>query len=70
MRIEKIIATVLYEAHGRQVEEIMQTFGEGPKSFYKSPQDCGKKGRGTSWLRLFFYAPGRHAAKALRGLCR
>ncbi len=38
-RIEKIVAMVLHEAHRRQVEEIMETFGEGPESFYKSHRD-------------------------------
>lgn len=35
VRIEKIITTVLDEAHRRQVEETMETLGEGPESFYK-----------------------------------
>ncbi len=35
VRIEKIIATVLHEAHGQQVEEVMDTLGEGPESFYR-----------------------------------
>ncbi len=34
VRIEKIIATVLDEARERQVEETMDTFEEGPESFY------------------------------------
>jgi hypothetical protein len=37
VRIEKIIATVLHEAHNRQVEEVMETFEEGPEGFYRSP---------------------------------
>jgi hypothetical protein len=36
VRIEKIIATVLHEAHERQTEEIMDTLSEGPEGFYKS----------------------------------
>ncbi len=32
--IEKIIATVLDEAHKRQVDEVMNTLQEGPESFY------------------------------------
>ncbi len=34
VRIEKIIATVLDEAHKRQVEEAMDTLSEGPEGFY------------------------------------
>ena len=37
VRIEKIIATVLHEAHKRQVEEIMDTLEEGPEGLYKRP---------------------------------
>lgn len=36
MRIEKIIATVLQEAHKRQVEKVMDTLQEGPEGLYKS----------------------------------
>jgi hypothetical protein len=37
VRIEKIIATVLHEAHERQVEETMYTLSsEGPERFYRS----------------------------------
>jgi hypothetical protein len=32
VRIEKIIATVLDEAHKRQVEEVMDAFSEGPEA--------------------------------------
>ena len=39
VRIEKIIATVLDEAHERQVEEAMDTLSEGPEDFYKSYPD-------------------------------
>ena len=39
VRIEKIIATVLREAHERQVEEIMETLSEGPEGFYRSYLD-------------------------------
>src|SRR5919112_489043 len=35
VRIEKIIATVLHEAHERQVEETMHALSEGPKDFYE-----------------------------------
>jgi hypothetical protein len=35
VRIEKIIATVLDEAHKRQVEETMDTLAEGPEGFYR-----------------------------------
>ena len=37
VRIEKIIATGLDEAHKRQVEEVMETLSEGPESLYKWP---------------------------------
>lgn len=37
VRIEKIIVTVLHEAHKRQVEETMETLAEGPEGFYQSP---------------------------------
>jgi len=39
VRIEKILCTVLHEAHERQVEETMKTFSEGSESFYKSYLD-------------------------------
>lgn len=39
VRMEKIITTVLHEAHERQVEEVAGTFSEGPESFYKSYLD-------------------------------
>ena len=39
VRIEKIICTVLHQAHKRQVEETMETPSEGPESFYKSYYD-------------------------------
>ncbi len=39
VRIEKILVTVLHEAHGRQVEETIETLGEGPEGFYKSRLD-------------------------------
>jgi hypothetical protein len=34
VRIEKIFATVLHEAHERQVEEVMETLSERPENFY------------------------------------
>jgi hypothetical protein len=37
VRIEKIMATVLHEAHKRQVEETMETLAEGPDGFCASP---------------------------------
>jgi hypothetical protein len=37
VRIEKIVATVLHEAHKRQVEEVMDTLQEGPEGLYKRP---------------------------------
>jgi hypothetical protein len=36
VRIEKILVTVLHEAHRRQVEEALKTLSEGPEGFYKS----------------------------------
>ena len=39
MRIEKILCTVLHEAHRQQVEETMETLTEGPEGFYKSYLD-------------------------------
>ncbi len=36
MRIEKILCTVLHEAHRRQVEETMDMLTEGPEGYYKS----------------------------------
>ena len=39
VRIEKILCTVLHEAHRRQVEETMETLGEGPEGFYGSRLD-------------------------------
>jgi hypothetical protein len=38
-RMEKIICTVLHEAHERQVEEATDTLSEGPENFYKSYLD-------------------------------
>jgi hypothetical protein len=35
VRIEKILCTVLDEAHERQVEETMDTLSEGPEAFYR-----------------------------------
>ncbi len=34
MRIEKILCTVLDEAHEQQVEETMDTLSEEPEEFY------------------------------------
>ncbi len=38
-RIEKIIATVLHEAHWRQADEAMDILSEGPEGFYESHLD-------------------------------
>jgi hypothetical protein len=35
IRLEKILATVLREAHRRQVEEAVDTLSEGPEGFYE-----------------------------------
>lgn len=34
VRMEKIIAVVLKKVHGRQTEEAMNAFEEGPEGFY------------------------------------
>jgi hypothetical protein len=34
VRIEKILCTVLHQAHERQMEETMDTFSQGPEGFY------------------------------------
>lgn len=39
VRIEKIVTTVLHEAHKRQVEKVMETLLEGPEEFYKNHLD-------------------------------
>ena len=38
VRIEKILCTVLHEAHRRQVEEAMETLAEGPESESRAEQ--------------------------------
>ena len=35
VRIEKILCTVLHEAHELQVEETMQTLADDPEGFYE-----------------------------------
>ena len=40
VRIEKIICTVIHEAHKRQVEEAMNTLSEDSDNFYKGYLDC------------------------------
>ncbi len=35
VRLEKIIATRLDEAHQRQVEKVIETLAEGPEDLYK-----------------------------------
>ena len=35
VRIEKILATVLNEAHKQQTEEVMEALSEGPEGFYR-----------------------------------
>ena len=39
VRIEKIVVTVLHEAHERQTEEVMDMLSEGPESFYTRPSE-------------------------------
>jgi hypothetical protein len=36
VRIEKILCTVLHEAHKQQIEEVMDTLSERPEGFYKA----------------------------------
>jgi hypothetical protein len=36
VRIEKILCTVLDEAHKQQIEEATETLCEGPEEFYRS----------------------------------
>ena len=35
VRVEKILCTVLYEVHNRQVEGTMDTLSEVPEGFYR-----------------------------------
>ncbi len=51
VRIEKIIVMVLHKAHGRQVEENMETPGEGPEDFYKSTLAESRNFKGTAVQR-------------------
>ena len=39
VRIEKIVVTVLHEAHERQTEEVMDMLSEGPESYYTRPSE-------------------------------
>jgi len=39
VRIEKVLCTVLHEAHEQQVEETTNTLAEGQKGIYKSYLD-------------------------------
>jgi hypothetical protein len=39
VRIEKIVCTVLHEAHKRQVEETTETLSEEPEEFYGNHLD-------------------------------
>ena len=39
VRTEKILTTVLHEAHERQAAEPMYTISEGPEGFYTSCMD-------------------------------
>ncbi len=42
MRIEKILCTVLHEAHKQQVEETMRTLVEGVEGFYGWVTDAAR----------------------------
>jgi hypothetical protein len=46
VRIEKIIATILDEAHKRQAEEVMETLSEGSEGFYRC-SSCSRACRTT-----------------------
>jgi hypothetical protein len=39
VRVEKILCTILDEAHKRQVEKTTETLGEGPEEFYGNHLD-------------------------------
>jgi hypothetical protein len=39
VRIEKIVASVLNEAHDQQTEEVVDTLSKGPEGFYRSYLD-------------------------------
>ena len=39
VRIEKIVVTVLHEAHERHTEEVMDMLSEGPESYYTRPSE-------------------------------
>ena len=39
VRIEKIVVTVLHEAHERQTEEVMDILSEEPDSFHTRPSE-------------------------------
>jgi hypothetical protein len=54
--LEKILCTVLHEAHGQQVEETMETLAEGPVApmseqdyFHRNPSPC-PAGMNWAWL--------------------
>jgi hypothetical protein len=39
VRMDKILCTVLREAHERQIEETMDALSDGPERFYESYLD-------------------------------
>jgi hypothetical protein len=39
VRIEKMLATVLRDAHEWQTEEVMEILSEGPEGFYRTSLD-------------------------------
>ena len=65
VRIEKIIVTVLHEAHGRQVEEPMEALGEGPEGFTRV---AWTESRGPLGLRLFAHGVTPCTWDILRGV--
>ena len=42
MGIEKILYTVLHEAHKRQVEKVINTLKEGSEGLYNPPPYCSR----------------------------
>ena len=51
VRMEKIIATLLHEAHELQVEEARDAFAEGPEGFYESGPDRQRPPGGVGGFR-------------------
>ena len=45
VRMEKILCTVLHEAHNQQVEETMDALSEGPKGLREGAKTAGRRRR-------------------------